>query len=233
MWNSSTHSSQDMSQQSQRKRPPLSQEERLTRNMERLQQYGSQVVVPRAPETRVMIRMIYPLNKALAKLRRLVGMPLTVAAVMKAIQPIRDWQERATVWLKESGGDFILTAEVLGNSAAERRQLVQHRDAHVIVPQTDEARHVIETLIRMDQVLLMLRLISLDTIEKDGRLRHALELARGLNDAVAAVCASAKVDYQEPKGLHRTADPAESDKENQAAPLTPVNGRLPAVGIVR
>jgi hypothetical protein len=232
MPNSSPLSSQGLSPQVQRKRPPLSQEERLSRNVERLQQYGSQVVVPRAPETRVMIRMVYPLNKALAKLRRLVGMPLSVAAVMRAIQPIRDWQERATVWLKESGGDFILTAGVLGNSAAERRQLVQHRDAHVIVPQTDEARQVIETLIRMDQVLLMLRLISLDTIEKDGRLRRALELARGLNGAVAAVCESAKVEYQEPKGLHRTAD-TESDKEKQAPALVSPNGRPPAVDVVR
>ncbi len=224
--------SQDGPQQGQRKKPPLSQEERRARNLERLQQYGSQVVVPRAPETRVMIRMVYPLNKALTKLRRLVGMPLTVAAVMKAIDPIRDWQQQATGWLKVSGGDFIVTAEVLGNSAAERRQLVQHRDAHVIVPQTDEARQVIETLIRMDQVLLMLRLISLDTIEKDGRLRQALELARGLNDAVAAVCQSAKVEYQEPKGLHRTGDEAESQTKKETAGVSPANGRPPAVDIV-
>lgn len=184
-------------------RPFLSQEERRVRNLELLQQFGSQVLVPHSPETRIMVRMIYPLNKALSKLRRLVGMPLTVEAVMAAIEPIRMWQADVTRWLKESGGDLILMPTVLRNSGPERKQLAQHRDAHVIVPQTDEARDIIETLVRMDQVLVTLRLVSLETLQHDGRLKEASRFVHTLNETVAKVCQSAQVEYHPPNKLPR------------------------------
>lgn len=203
MSNANTSASRDTRMNA---RPRLSQEERRAQNLSRLQQFGSQVIVPRAPETRVMIRMVYPLNKALTKLRRLVGMPLPVSAVMKGIEPIQVWLSEVRAWLVQSGGEFIMTSRVLGNEPAERLRLANHPDAHVIVPQTEEARVVVESLIRMDQVLLMLRMVSLETIERDGRLRRALELVTGLNTAVAQVCAFAEVDYREPKGLGRSGD---------------------------
>lgn len=184
-------------------RPFLSQEERRVRNLELLQQFGSQVLVPHSPETRIMVRMIYPLNKALSKLRRLVGMPLTVEAVMAAIEPIRAWQAHVTFWLRESGGDLILMPTVLRNSGPERKQLAQHRDAHVIVPQTDEAREAIESIVRMDQVLVTLRMVSLETLQHDGRLTRASGLVHELNEAVAKVCQSAQVEYHAPNKLQR------------------------------
>ncbi len=196
------------------RRARMSQEERRAQNLDRLQQYGSQVIVPRAPETRVMIRMVYPLNKALTKLRRLIGMPLSIAAVMKAIEPIQLWLTDVRAWLVQSGGEFIMTSTVLGNEPAQRMRLAQHPDAHVIIPQTDETRLVVEALIRMDQVLLMLRMVSLESIQQDGRLKQALELVQGLNAAVGQVCQSAQIDYQEPKGLRR---PEEESKGSPAS----------------
>lgn len=185
-------------------RPRLSQEERRVRNQAMLQQFGSLVIVPRSAEVRVMIRMVYPLNKALSKLRRLVGMPIPVATVMKGIEPLQMWLNEVRAWLVESGGEYILTSNVLGNTSVERLRSVNHPDAHVIVPQTDEARSVLEALIRMDQVLMMLRMVDLQTIERDGRLKRAYDLLVGLNTRVAQLCACAQIDYREPKGLGRS-----------------------------
>lgn len=204
-------------------RQRMTYEERCARNLELLQQYNSQIIVPRSSEVRLMIRMVYPLNKAVAKLRRLVGMPLTVSEVLRALEPLKAWQEQATAWLRASGGDFILTADILGNSAAERSELVRHRDAHVIVPNADEAKHVVETLIRMDKVLVMLRLVSLETIENDGRLKDALELVERLDWAVGQLCQSTRMDYQSPKRKGRRG--AVSSGPGAAGPAQPVAGQ--------
>lgn len=204
-------------------RQRMTYEERCARNLELLQQYNSQIIVPRSSEVRLMIRMVYPLNKAVAKLRRLVGMPLTVSEVLRALEPLKAWQEQATAWLRASGGDFILTADILGNSAAERSELVRHRDAHVIVPNADEAKHVVETLIRMDKVLVMLRLVSLETIESDGRLKDALALVEGLDWAVGQLCQSTRMDYQSPKRKGRRG--VVSSGPGVSGPVQPVSGQ--------
>lgn len=209
-------------------RAPMTYEERCARNLERLQQYNSQIIVPHSSEVRLMIRMVYPLNKAVAKLRRLVGMPLTVSEVLRALEPLKVWQEQATAWLRASGGDFILTADILGNSAAERSEMVRHRDAHVIVPNTDETKQVVETLIRMDKVLVMLRLVSLETIENDGRLKDALDLVERLDWAVGQLCQSTRMEYQSPKRKGRRA-PVSSVPSAGVPPLAETAQRVRAV----
>ena len=206
------------------RRPRLTQEERRTQNLQHLQQFGSLVVVPRSGEARIMVRMMYPLNRALSKLRRLVGMPLSIEHVRSAIQPITEWTQAAEQWLRKSGGDFIFASEILRNSAQERVMLAQERDAHVIVPSTDEARVAIETLIRMDHILSMLRMVSLDSLQNDGRLDGAHSLIQTLNAAVGHVCESAQIEYRQPRGI------ASAQQEKDGVSDVPRGGELPQKG---
>src|SRR5262249_60151757 len=66
----------------------LSPQERSEQNLRLLQQYGSQVLIPRSTESWGLIRMGYPLNKAIAKLRRSVGLPIAGAEGVAGIGPI-------------------------------------------------------------------------------------------------------------------------------------------------
>ncbi|HJT21842.1 MAG TPA: hypothetical protein VJ746_15300 [Nitrospira sp.] len=183
------------------RRPRLSPQERSEQNLRLLQQYGSQVLIPRSTESWVMIRMVYPLNKALAKLRRSVGMSMSVSDVIAAIDPIQAWIKAVSEWLKLTGGELILAPAVFAESPQDRQAMARRSNAHVIVPQTEEVKAVVEQIIRMDRVLVVLRTVNLQDLQNDTRLTRAMELVGELNRAVGRVCESANVKYTEPREL--------------------------------
>ncbi len=183
------------------KRPKMSPDERVARNRQLLQQYGSQIVVPRSVECRLLIQMVYPLNKAIPRLRRDLGVTRTVAEVGAILEPIFQWAKRATDWLRVSGGELILMAPTSGESSGERERLVGNPRAYVIVPQTEEVRQVLEQAIRMDRVLVYLRMATMEQLREETRLQEAFELVRTLDLAVQSVCASVGVKYFSPKGM--------------------------------
>ena len=183
------------------RRPRLTPQERSEQNLRLLQQYGSQVLIPRSTESWVMIRMVYPLNKALAKLRRSVGMSMSVAEVIAAIAPIQAWVNAVSEWLKLTGGDLILAPQVFADSPQDRQAMAKRSNAHVIVPQTEEVKAVVDQIVRMDRVLVVLRTVNLQELQNDTRLTRATDLVRTLNDAVGRVCESANVKYVEPREL--------------------------------
>ncbi len=179
----------------------LSPQERSEQNIRLLQQYGSQVLIPRSTESWVLIRMVYPLNKAIAKLRRSVGMSAPVSEVIAAIEPIQAWLKAVSEWLKLTGGELILAPTVFADSPQDRQAMAKRPNAHVIVPKTEEVRAVVEQIIRMDRVLVVLRTVNLQDLQNDTRLTRAMELVRELNVAVGRVCESANVKYVEPRDL--------------------------------
>ena len=179
----------------------LSPQERSEQNIRLLQQYGSQVLIPRSTESWVLIRMVYPLNKAIAKLRRSVGMSAPVSEVIAAIEPIQVWLKAVSEWLKLTGGELILAPTVFADSPQDRQAMAKRPNAHVIVPKTEEVRAVVEQIIRMDRVLVVLRTVNLQDLQNDTRLTRAMELVRELNVAVGRVCESANVKYVEPRDL--------------------------------
>ena len=189
------------------RRPRLSPQERSEQNLRLLQQYGSQVLIPRSTESWVMIRMVYPLNKALAKLRRSVGMSMSVSDVIAAIDPIQAWIKAVSEWLKLTGGELILAPAVFAESPQDRQAMAKRSNAHVIVPQTEEVKAVVEQIIRMDRVLVVLRTVNLHDLQNDTRLTRAMELVGELNRAVGRVCESANVTYTEPRELLKKQPP--------------------------
>jgi len=204
------------------RRPRLTPQERSEQNLRLLQQYGSQVLLPHSTESWVMIRMVYPLNKALAKLRRSVGMSMSVTEVIAAIEPIQTWVKAVSEWLKLTGGDLILAPTVFAESPQDRQAIAKRSNAHVIVPQTEEVKEVVEQIIRMDSVLLVLRTVNLQDLQNDTRLTRATDLVRQLNDAVRRVCESAKVNYSEPRELLKKPpkDDARADRRGAAASVS-------------
>jgi hypothetical protein len=179
----------------------MSPDERVALNQELLQQYGSQIFVPRAAESRILIRMVYPLNKAIPRLRRDLGVTRTIADVAAILDPVLSWVKEAADWLRQSGGDLILMTPALGESTDERKRMAKNPRAHVIVPQTEEVRQVLEQIMRMDRVLVMLRMISMEQLRDEPRLGQAFELVRGLDEAVRRVCDAVRVEYFEPREL--------------------------------
>ena len=184
-----------------RQRPKLSPQERTERNLRLLQQHGSQLIVPRSTEVWILIRMVYPLNTAVSKLRSQVGMSMTIDVVMGALEPIQRWLDESGRWLRDTGGDLILSASALSDSPQERQQLAHRSNAHVIVPKSEEVRLVLEQIRRMDQVLVVLRTLSLSDLKNDGRLARGIELVQTFNEVVGKVCESARVDYRPPREL--------------------------------
>lgn len=197
------------------RRPRLSPQERSEQNLRLLQQYGSQVLIPRSTESWVMIRMVYPLNKAIAKLRRSVGMSMSVSEVIAAIEPIQAWVKAVSEWLKLTGGDLILTPTVFAESPQDRQAMAKRSNAHVIVPQTEEVKEVVDHIIRMDRVLVVLRTVNLHDLQNDTRLTRATDLVRQLNEAVGRVCESANVKYVEPRELLKKPPKAEERAERR------------------
>jgi len=205
----------------QARRPRLTPQERSEQNLRLLQQYGSQVLIPRSTEAWVLIRMVYPLNKAIAKLRRSVGMPMTVSDVIAAIEPIQTWVQAVSAWLKLTGGDLILTPMAFADSPEDRQAMAKRPSAHVIVPKTEEVRVVVEQIIRMDRVLVVLRTVNLHDLQNDTRLTRAMELVRELNVAVGRVCESARVKYLEPRELMAKQAGPDTRARQAATPASP------------
>jgi hypothetical protein len=145
--------------------------------------------------------MVYPLNKAIPRLRRDLGVTRTVAEVGAILDPIFVWAKRATDWLRISGGEMILMAPTTGESSGERERLVGNPRAHVIVPQTEEVRQVLVQAIRIDRVLVYLRMASMEQLREETRLQEAFELVRTLDVAVQSVCATVGVKYFSPKDM--------------------------------
>lgn len=185
------------------KRPRMTADERVEHNRRLLQQYGSHIIVPRTAEGRILIQMVYPLNKAIPWLRRDLGVRRTVAEVTEILDPIIQWAKNASEWLRRSGGEMILMTPAAGEMAGEREHLVKNPRAHVIVPQTLEVRQVLEQAIRMDRVLVCLRTASLDELSEEPRLTEAFELVRALDRAVESVCASVGAKYFSPKDMRQ------------------------------
>jgi len=79
--------------------------------------------------------------------------------------------------------------------------------SHVVVPQTDEVRAVVEQIIRIDRVLVVLRTISMEQLRSDSRLSEALRLVRELDRVVRGVCVTVDVDYYEPRELREPQKP--------------------------
>ena len=201
----------------QGRRPRLTPQQRSEQNLRLLQQYGSQVLIPRSTESWVMIRMVYPLNKALSKLRRSVGMSLSVSEAITAMKPIQAWVKAVSEWLKLTGGDLILAEAAFGDSPQDRQAIAKRSNAHVIVPQTEEAKAVVEQIIRMDRVLVVLRSVNLQELQDDTRLTRATELVRQLNEAVGQVCESANVNYVEPRELLKKPPKGDGRAERRGA----------------
>lgn len=189
------------------KRKKKTPEERIALNRELLQQYGSLIVLPRSFEGRILIRMVYPLNKAIPRLRRDLGVTRTVAEVLALLEPIQTWTKQAAEWLRASGGELVLLTPALGESLDERKRMVADPRAHVVVPQTAEVREVVEQIIRMDRVLVVLRTISMEQLRSDSRLSEALRLVRELDRVVRGVCVTVDVDYYEPRELREPQKP--------------------------
>lgn len=190
-------------------RPRLSRQERVDRNLKLLEQFGSQVIAPRSTEAWILIRMVYPLNSAVAKLRSMAGMQRTIDEVITAIQPIHDWLNHVSEWLKQTGGDLILAPQPLMDSAQDRQALARRNNAHVIVPKTEEVRKVFEQIVRIDRILIVLRALDLQDLQNHHRLERAAELVRDFNGVVERICVTARVDYRAPRELTKSAVPAE------------------------
>jgi len=181
----------------------MSADERVAHNRKLLQQYGSHIIVPRSAECRILLQMVYPLNTAIPFLRRDLGVKRAVSEVLAILSPVTDWVKRVTDWLRVSGGELILMAPTAGESPGERERLVNNPRAHVIVPQTDEVRQVLEQAIRMDRVLVYLRMADMDQLREEPRLSEAFALVRELDEVVEKVCASVGVQYFSPKDMRR------------------------------
>jgi len=203
------------------KRPRLTSDERVAQNRKLLQQYGSHIIVPHSAEGRILIQMVYPLNKAIPWLRRDLQVRRTVAEVMAILKPIMDWTVEASEWLRRSGGEMILMTPTAGEMAGERERMVTNPRAHVIVPQTPEVRRVLEQAIRMDRVLVCLRMSSLEQLREEPRLAEAFELVRSLDRAVQSVCVSVGVKYFSPKDVHRR-------RSRDAEDFLPITGQAKA-----
>jgi hypothetical protein len=181
----------------------MTADERVAHNRKLLQQYGSHIIVPHSAEGRILIQMVYPLNKAIPWLRRDLGVRRTVAEVTAILDPIIQWAKDASEWLRRSGGEMILMTPTAGEMAGERERMVTNPRAHVIVPQTEEVRHVLEQAIRMDRVLVCLRMSSLEQLREEPRLAEAFALVRALDRAVQGVCDSVGVKYFSPKDMRQ------------------------------
>ena len=80
-----------------------SPEERAEHNRERLQDPQSLLLLPRTPEGRVIVGMLFPLDKAVNRLRLSAGHSLSVSEVQGQLDRIHEWVSRGQELLKAMG----------------------------------------------------------------------------------------------------------------------------------
>lgn len=180
----------------------LTPEERVARNLELLQQPEAQVLLPRTMETRILTRMLYPLNRAVSRLRSNAGMAMPVATVMVHLEALRGWVEDVTDYFKASGAELVLQSDFLVRQTfEERKRRASNRGGFVIVPQTEEVKLIVLQIMRLDEVLLNQRLASTNLLNSSKGFDEVERLVRKLHELTTAVCLPTRIKYQAPRQL--------------------------------
>jgi hypothetical protein len=179
----------------------------VARNLELLQQPEAQVLLPRTMETRILTRMLYPLNRAVSRLRSNAGMAMPVATVMVHLERLRTWVEAVTEYFKASGAELVLQSDFLvRQTLEERKRRASSRGGFVIVPQTEEVKLIVLQIMRLDEVLLNQRLASPNLLASSQGFDEVERLVRELHELTAAVCAPTRIKYEAPRQLAAKAE---------------------------
>ena len=185
----------------------LSPEERTARNLALLQQPEAQVLLPRTMETRLLTRMLYPLNRAVSRLRSNAGMAMPVAAVMVHLEALRAWVDAVTDYFKASGAELVLQSDFLVRQTLEERQRrATARGGFVIVPQTEEVKLIVLQIMRLDEVLLNQRLATANLLAASKGFAEVERLVRQLHELTEAVCVPTRIKYQAPRQMPAKAE---------------------------
>jgi hypothetical protein len=175
-----------------------SPEERAEHNRERLQDPQSLLLLPRTPEGRVIVGMLFPLDKAVNRLRLSAGHSLSVGEVQAQLDRIYDWVNRGQELLKAMGvseQDFP-PASVLNYQY--RLTLAGQRNARVITPRSEETKKVSRVAEKLDGVILHTRMSCDDLSQAEHLFTKIHELIRRLHELIADFCAQVELPYRTP-----------------------------------
>ncbi len=189
-------------QDGEAKRPRMSPEDRARRNQELIRHPNSVVIVPKTIETRALTSMLYPLNRALARLRVSAGMRIPVSTVMHYLTRLSDWQESIVGLLQRFG----VSLDVDGSLFLSDR--MQHEaglpNCFVIVAQTEEIRKLGQVIIALDKLLVRVRMTSPDLTQNESFFKDVETLVMNLHNLCEEMCKETGVRYLEPRAVRRT-----------------------------
>ncbi len=176
-----------------------SPEERAEHNRERLQDPQSLLLLPRTPEGRVIVGMLFPLDKAVNRLRLSAGHSLSVGEVQTQLDRIHEWVHLGYKLLKAMGiseQDFA-PAPVLNYQY--RLTLAGQRNARVITPRSEETKKVSRVAEKLDGVILHTRMSCDDLSQAEHVFTQIHELIRRLHVLIADFCAQVELPYRTPR----------------------------------
>lgn len=177
----------------------LSPEERAEHNRERLQDPQSLLLLPRTPEGRVIVGMLFPLDKAVNRLRLSAGHSLSVSEVQGQLDRIHEWVSRGQELLKAMG----VSEQDFGPAPALNYQyrltLAGQRNARVITPRSEETKKVTRVAEKLDGVILHTRMSCDDLAQAEHLFTKIHELIRRLHELIAEFCALVELPYRTPR----------------------------------
>lgn len=176
-----------------------SPEERAEHNRERLQDPQSLLLLPRTPEGRVIVGMLFPLDKAVNRLRLSAGHSLSVGEVQAQLDRIHEWVHLGYELLKAMGvseQDFA-PAPVLNYQY--RLTLAGQRNARVITPRSEETKKVSRVAEKLDGVILHTRMSCDDLSQAEHLFTKIHELIRCLHELIADFCGQVELPYRTPR----------------------------------
>lgn len=210
----------------------LSHQERAEHNRVRLQDPQSVLLLPRTPEGRVVVGMLFALDKAVNRIRLSAGHSLSVGEVQRQLERVQGWVKEGQDLLKDLGvseHDFgsppMLTYQY-------RLNLAGQRNARVITPRSEETKKVSRVAEKLDAVILHTRMSCDDFARAEHVFARVHGLIKRLHELIADFCAQVGLPYRTPREaeeLFRERRGQTSEVRAAAERDGPPRGRTPAV----
>ena len=176
-----------------------SPEERAEHNRERLQDPQSLLLLPRTPEGRVIVGMLFPLDKAVNRLRLGAGHSMSVGEVQGQLDRVHQWVNTGHELLKALGVSEQDFGPAPVMNYQYRLTLAGQRNARVITPRSEETKKVSRVAEKLDGVILHTRMSYDDLSQAEHVFTKIHELIRCLHVLIADFCAQVELPYRTPR----------------------------------
>jgi len=178
----------------------------IERRLKLVEDPQSVVIAPKTREGHVLVRLVFGLDRAVSRIRLRAGTYVNIQDAVVCLKKVEGFIGEFTNLVNsfgggEGGGDGRTPSGFSYENFETKRMLAQMRNAHIIIPRTNEARGVVFLIKRFDPALLQFRNACTDFAKSEQLFRKLIETIRDFNVLVGELFSLLNIPYEQPRDI--------------------------------